>query len=165
MTPWEEADGLRALCEKFGYTHEEVARKVGKSRSTVTESLSLALIPDAVRERCRRADINSKSLLLQIVRQPDEEGMIRMAEEVVTRNLTRDDARQVRRVETGVKSPASPYVYRYAAPANEYKLELRFRRSQVEKSEICAALRAAANKLEEDETDLIASDNSRVTAH
>jgi ParB family chromosome partitioning protein len=165
LTPWEEADGLRALCEKFGYTHEEVARKVGKSRSTVTESLSLALIPDAVRERCRRADINSKSLLLQIVRQPDEEGMIRMAEEVVTRNLTRDDARQVRRVETGVKTPASPYVYRYAAPANEYKLELRFRRSQVDKSEICAALRAAANKLEEDETDLVASDNTGRMAH
>ena len=34
LTTWEEADGLRALCERFGYTHEEVARKVGKSRST-----------------------------------------------------------------------------------------------------------------------------------
>ncbi len=41
LTPWEEADGLRALCERFGYTHEDVARKVGKSRSTVTEALSM----------------------------------------------------------------------------------------------------------------------------
>ena len=153
LTPWEEADGLAALCHRYGYTHEEVSKKVGKSRSTVTEAITLAAIPEVIRQECRRADINVKSLLLQIVRQPDEEGMIRMAEEVVTRNLTRDDARQVRRVETGVKTPASPYVYRYAAPANEYKLELRFSRSQVDKSEICAALRAAANKLEEDETD------------
>src|SRR6266498_2072727 len=34
LTVWEEADGLLALCDRFGYTHEEVARKVGKSRST-----------------------------------------------------------------------------------------------------------------------------------
>src|SRR6266566_6882799 len=31
LTIWEEADGLRALCDRFGYTHEDVARKVGKS--------------------------------------------------------------------------------------------------------------------------------------
>ena len=46
LTPWEEADGLRALSERFGYTHEEVARKVGKSRSTVTEALSIAALPE-----------------------------------------------------------------------------------------------------------------------
>src|SRR5258707_14666697 len=74
-TPWEEADGLRALCERFGYTHEDVARKVGKSRSTVTEALSIASIPDSIRQVCRKADIVSKSILLQIVRQPDDESM------------------------------------------------------------------------------------------
>src|ERR671922_2527951 len=26
LTPWEEADGLAALCERFGYTHEDVAK-------------------------------------------------------------------------------------------------------------------------------------------
>ncbi|MGH9960685.1 MAG: ParB/RepB/Spo0J family partition protein, partial [Pyrinomonadaceae bacterium] len=65
LTVWEEADGLLALCERFGYTHEEVARKVGKSRSTVTEALSIAAIPSDVREICRQADISAKSMLLQ----------------------------------------------------------------------------------------------------
>src|SRR4029079_8828069 len=75
LTPWEEAEGLRALCERFGYTHEDVARKVGKSRSTVTEALSIASMPDSIREICRNSEITSKSLLLQIVRQPDDEAM------------------------------------------------------------------------------------------
>src|ERR671914_47809 len=75
LTPWEEADGLAALCMRFGYTREDVARKVGKSRTTVTEALSIAGIPEEIREECRRADINVKSTLLQIVRQPDEEAM------------------------------------------------------------------------------------------
>lgn len=156
LTPWEEADGLAALCQRFGYTHTEVARKVGKSRSTVTEVMSIASLPEAVRERCRRADINSKSLLLQIVRQPDEQSMMRLAEEVVRNGLTRDDARASRRnqVEKGgaertPKAARRPYIYRFVPPGKEFKLELRFRRTTVKNSEIAAALREAADKLEE----------------
>src|SRR3984893_10023311 len=84
LTPWEEADGLRALCERFGYTHEDVARKVGKSRSTVTEALSIASIPEPIRKICRKAEIVSKSILLQIVRQPDDESMRVMAEQIAS---------------------------------------------------------------------------------
>src|SRR5580765_2499962 len=57
LTVWEEADGLQSLCERFGYTHEDVARKVGKSRSTVTEALSIASMPESIREICRHSDI------------------------------------------------------------------------------------------------------------
>jgi ParB family chromosome partitioning protein len=153
LTAWEEADGLVALCERFGYTHEEVARKVGKSRSTVTEAMSIASLPEAIRERCRRADINSKSLLLQIVRQPDEESMTRMAEEIVGRGMTRDEARAVRRSGSAstthrAAKTATPYTYRYAPPGKEFKLEVRFRRTKVERGEVAAALRAAAASLE-----------------
>ena len=154
LTAWEEADGLVALCERFGYTHEEVARKVGKSRSTVTEAMSIATLPEAVRERCRRADINSKSLLLQIVRQPDEESMTRMAEEIVMRGMTRDEARAVRRsgavTTTRAAQPATPYTFRYTPPGKDFKLEVRFRRTQVERAEIAAALRSAADSLEKE---------------
>jgi ParB family chromosome partitioning protein len=151
LTAWEEADGLRALCERFGYTHEQVAHKVGKSRSSVTEALSVAALPEAIRERCRGADISTKSLLLQIVRQPDEDAMLHMAEEIASRGMTRDDARQARRARiTGSKkSPsATPYTYRYISPAKDFKLELRFRRSKVESKEIAEALRAVVENLE-----------------
>jgi ParB family transcriptional regulator, chromosome partitioning protein len=155
LTPWEEADGLAALCERFGYTHAEVARKVGKSRSTVTEVVSIASLPESIRDQCRRADINSKSLLLQIVRQPDEESMRRLTEEVVRSGMTRDDARACRRVQGArvegqapSQSKRKPYVYRFISPGKEFKLEMRFRRAAVKNSEIAAALREAADKLE-----------------
>lgn len=153
LTPWEEADALAALCERFGYTHAEVARKVGKSRSTVTEVMSIATLPESVREQCRRADINSKSLLLQIVRQPDEESMVRMAEEVVRGGMTRDDARATRRAQmakaAGAPKPSGrPYIYRYSAPDKEFRLEMSFRRGEVKSSEVAAALREIAEKIE-----------------
>jgi ParB family chromosome partitioning protein len=146
LTVWEEADGLSALCERFGYTHEEVARKVGKSRSTVTEALSIATIPPDVREICKQNDVSAKSVLLQLVRQPDDDSMRRLAKQIVSRGLTRDDAREVRRQEAGprITPEVKPYTFKYASPKKDFNVEIRFRRSEVELEEIAAALRAAA---------------------
>lgn len=150
LTVWEEADGLLALCERFGYTHDEVARKVGKSRTTVTEALSIAAIPADVREICKQADVSAKSVLLQIVRQPDDESMRRLATQITSRGLNRNDAREVRRQEMGprVTSEAKPFVYKYNSPGKEFSLEVRFRRSSVELEDVAAALRLAARNIE-----------------
>lgn len=153
LTVWEEADGLKALCDRFGYTQDEVARKVGKSRTTVTEALSLSRIPDEVREICKQGDITAKSVLLQIVRQPDDESMLRLASQIATRGLTRNDAREVRRQEMGprVTADTKPFTFKYASPGKEFTLEIRFRRSQVELEDVAAALRIAARNIENNE--------------
>jgi ParB family chromosome partitioning protein len=150
LTVWEEADGLLSLCERFGYTHEEVARKVGKSRSTVTEALSIAAIPADVREICREADVSAKSMLLQIVRQPDDEGMRRLAKQIASRGLTRDDAREVRRQEMGprVAAEVKPYTFKYVSPAKDFSLEVRFKKSNVDTIEIAQALRSVAKSID-----------------
>ena len=150
LTAWEEADGLAALCQKYGYTHEDVAKKIGKSRTTVTEALSIAGLPEVIREKCRRADINSKSLLLQVVRQPDDASMERMVEEIVTRGMKRDEARGARRESQGVeiKKSLKPHTFRHSAPGKDYTLEIRFRRPEVKTSEIVDVLKEVINSLE-----------------
>lgn len=150
LTPWEEADGLRALCERFGYTHEEVARKVGKSRSTVTEALSIAALPADVRERCRRADITSKSLLLEIVRQPDDDSMRKAADKIVGRGATREDlraSRRARHINAASGDAPRPFKFRFVSSKNEFRLELSFRRLNVDDTEIIAALQEAIDHL------------------
>ena len=57
LTAFEEAEALQQLAQKCGYTHEDMARKLGKSRTAITESLSLNNMPDEVRNLCRLADI------------------------------------------------------------------------------------------------------------
>ncbi len=42
LSPFEEAEGYKALQERHGYTHEQIADAVGKSRVTITEALSIA---------------------------------------------------------------------------------------------------------------------------
>ena len=68
LTPFEESAALHGLAEQCGYTPEDLARRLGKSRTSITESLALNGMPEDVRNLCRLADISAKSLLLQIVR-------------------------------------------------------------------------------------------------
>lgn len=135
LTAWEEADGLAALCDKFGYTHEEVAKKVGKSRTTVTEALSIASLPESIREKCRHADISAKSTLLEIVRQPDNQTMISFLNEIGFKGLKREAARDARRLKQGGRagggehrSRIEPYVYQ--DPSGSFKVEVSFKKGE-----------------------------------
>jgi ParB family chromosome partitioning protein len=150
LTVWEEADGLLALCEKFGYTHDDVARKVGKSRTTVSEALSIAKIPAEVREICSKGEITAKSSLLQIVRQPDDESMLRLANQIASKGLNRNDAREARRQDMGprVVSDAKPFTYKYISPEKDFNLEIKFKDTHVRNEEVAAVLRAVADELD-----------------
>src|SRR6186997_2470432 len=95
LTAFEEAEALLQLCETCGHTHEDLARKLGKSRTAITESLSLAAMPDEVRNLCRLADITAKSTLLQIVRQSDPKKMLALVEKLAGQGgATRQAVRQ-----------------------------------------------------------------------
>jgi ParB family chromosome partitioning protein len=144
LTAFEEADGLRALVDRFGYTHEQIAKRIGKSRTSITESLSIGSLPVEVREECRRADIASKSMLLQVVRQPSVDEMKAFVHKVQSTGMTRDEAR-------GTRSEKSqrprPYVFRFNAKNQSYSVEVRFRKAHASADDVEAALREAISSL------------------
>jgi len=100
LSPFEESEGLKALVERFGYTHEEVARRIGRSRTSVTETLSLATIPASIRQRLEGAGIATKSILLEIARKDSETEQEELADLIIKEGLTRDDLRVLRRSES-----------------------------------------------------------------
>jgi ParB family chromosome partitioning protein len=50
LTPLEMAEAYRQLSENFSLTHEQIAERVGKSRTSVTNTLRLLNLPDQVRK-------------------------------------------------------------------------------------------------------------------
>ncbi|HSR47231.1 MAG TPA: ParB/RepB/Spo0J family partition protein [Anaerolineales bacterium] len=50
LNPLEAAEGYRQLVEEFGLSHDEVAARVGKNRSTVSNTLRLLRLPPSVRQ-------------------------------------------------------------------------------------------------------------------
>jgi ParB family transcriptional regulator, chromosome partitioning protein len=49
LNPLEEAQAYQRLVDEFGFTQEDIAKRVGKNRSTVTNSLRLLQLPDEIR--------------------------------------------------------------------------------------------------------------------
>jgi len=160
LTIWEEADGLAYLSERFGYKHEEIARKISKSRTTVTESLTIAGLPDDIRLRCRKANINAKSTLLEIARQFDEKAMHTFLDNIENKNLNREQVRQAARPvkeKTKEKLDATSEnlkplaknknVFQFISEENDFVLEINFvENAEFEMKDVLRALKEAFDK-------------------
>jgi ParB family chromosome partitioning protein len=150
LTPFEEAEGYKALAERYDYTHEEISDAVGKGRTVITESLSLLQMPARVRDTVKALGIQSKSLLLEVLKAGSEEEMIRLLEEVSSHGLNRDDLRRRLRNRDRAGSRSSrrtPYSFKFKAPDKSYTLNLTFRQSEVEKQDLIQALEQILTEL------------------
>lgn len=141
LTPFEEAEGYRALAEIHSYTHEEIADSVGKSRTVVTEALSLLQIPPRVRTAVNALAIQSKSVLLEVLKAGSEDEMIQLLEEVSRQGLNRDDLRRRLRNKDAARSvKRKPFIFKFRAPDRAFSLSLTFRQSAVDKPDLIRAL-------------------------
>jgi len=145
LHPFEEAEGYAGLANRHGYTQQQIADALGKSRVSVTEALSLLNIPEDVREECRRADIHARSVLLEIARLKDPDAMREAIAEAAA-GSTRDDLRRKKGESQSRRSGRFSFVYK--PKGGPFKLNLSFQKARVEKSELIEALRGIIAKLE-----------------
>jgi ParB family chromosome partitioning protein len=87
LTALEEAQAYQRLQEEFRLTQEEIARRVGRDRSTVTNTLRLLRLPRDVREllAAGRLDAGHARALLAVDRGEDQ---IALARETARRGLS-----------------------------------------------------------------------------
>ena len=147
LNPFEEAGAILRLSEQFRYTHEEIARKLGKSRTAITESLSLNRIPEDVQDRCRQADIMAKSMLLQIVRQDSHESMHKLVDKITGEGMTREDARKFNKVDGSGKNRVRRFSYNYKPEDRPYRFNMTFDKKDVAKEEVILALKEVLENL------------------
>jgi len=146
LSPFEESAAIQRLCDQFRYTHDEIARKLGKSRTVITEALSLNRMPEEIQERCRQAEIVSKSMLLQIVRLDTVEEMHKLIDKIAGEGITRDEARRFNRAEDEPKPRR--YTFRYKPEDEAFRMSLTFNKPEVEPTELITALRQLLKELE-----------------
>jgi ParB family transcriptional regulator, chromosome partitioning protein len=148
LTAFEESEALTSLAERCGYTHEMLAKKLGKSRVAVTESLSLQGMPEDIKNLCRLADITSKSLLLQIVRQGDPGKMSALIERITSPGgATREAVRKA----TAKPKPGRPkgFVFNFKPQSKAYSLKLSFSKGKAERDDVIAALESILRELKQ----------------
>jgi ParB family chromosome partitioning protein len=149
LHPFEEAEGYSSLQNKYAYTQQQVADAIGKSRVTITEALSLLQIPEDLRAECRRADIEARSVLVQVARL-GEAAKMRAAIERVLAGSTRDDLRREKK-ETKEGKRQRHFTFVFKPKGGPFKLNLSFQKARVEKHELIQTLREVLRQLESGE--------------
>ncbi len=94
LTPLEEAQGYRVLMDEHGFSQEEVAKSVGKSRPAIANSLRLLKLPESISEYLKDEKItagHARALLML----DDEALMKELAEEIINKDLS---VRQVEKI-------------------------------------------------------------------
>ncbi|MEC9367480.1 MAG: ParB/RepB/Spo0J family partition protein [Pseudomonadota bacterium] len=99
----EEAGGSRQLLERFGYTQEELADVVGKSRSHLTNTMRLLKLPDRVQALVRDGQLSAGHARALIGREDAE----KLAKEIVRRELNVRDVEALVRDDSGKKKGKS----------------------------------------------------------
>lgn len=141
LTPFEESYGLKLLSELYGYSHKEIAEKIGKSRSSITESLSISRIPPDIAEKCKELSITSKSILVEIARLKSKERMREALEKLSAGLLNRDSIRKMKKEKKEKK-----FIFNFKG--QNFLLKIVFKKRDVTKEEIKEAIKSVIEKLD-----------------
>ncbi|GAB4098978.1 ParB/RepB/Spo0J family partition protein [Sinomonas halotolerans] len=87
LNPLEEAAAYQQLLEDFGATHEELADRIGRSRSQVSNTIRLLRLPPLVQRRVA-AGVITAGHARALLSLPDEAAIERMAQRVVSEGLS-----------------------------------------------------------------------------
>ena len=118
LDPLEEAAAYQQLLDDFGATHEELARKVGRSRPHISNTLRLLNLPPAVQKRVA-AGVLSAGHARALLSLENPEAQERLASRIVAEGLSvraveeivavgADDSPPRRPARTGAKPPTAP---------------------------------------------------------
>ena len=149
LTPFEEAEGLFVLQQKFGYTHEKISQVIGKSRTTITETLMINGIPDRIRAMCREAGIANKSVLVQVARASSEQAMEQVVKRFAAGEMSRDDLRkQTAKPEPKKAGRPKHYTYQLKDKSLPFSVNMTFKKANVARAELIDAVRQLLKRLE-----------------
>jgi ParB family chromosome partitioning protein len=146
LSPLEEARSYQRLIHDYNLTQEEVAKRIGKSVATVNQTLRILTLPEKLTAEFQTSENVSKSVLLEIAKQPTAEKQQAMWEQAKQGEMTVKKARAQKgrtRGEAAPIRPAQPMHYRYPIQTDDALVTLTFDRPSATTEEIVAALEQA----------------------
>jgi ParB family chromosome partitioning protein len=147
---FEEADALTALMTLYDYSHQEIADKIGKARSTITEIISVGRIPQELRNKLKKAGIISRSTMIEIAKIEDHNNMARLVDNIIEKGLTRTDTRDLTKLFKEKEDKVRPknYIFNYISKdTKSYKLRIEFKKEVVSRQELIKILQDIINHL------------------
>jgi len=148
----EEAEAIQILLKNKQvdnpkYSQREVAKDLGLPKTYVNDMLTLLKLPDDIKQSVRTTDTMPKSLLLLLIRQSDEKNMRGFFNQIKEGKLTVREARTKLKKPQTTRGRPKYYEYKFEAPGKDFTLKIKFKKTDVEQSEIINALSRVLNSL------------------
>ena len=115
LNPLEEGSAYQNLLNDFGYTHDELAVKVGKSRPAITNTLRLLNLPASVQRRVA-AGILSAGHARALLSLTDENEIEKLAGRIVSEGLSVRATEEIVATHQGSTKTAKPKAGRHLSP-------------------------------------------------
>ena len=125
LSPIEEGQAYQLLADQFALTHEEIAKRVGRSRTAVTNSLRLLRLPTFIQEKVMNEEMSMghARALIPLSRRDQ----LQLAEQIVARGLSVREAERRAKLCLDPPKPRTPADKDPNIRAAEEKLEERWK--------------------------------------
>ncbi len=149
---YEHAFSLKSLSEIYGYTHQEIAKKLGKSRVTVSELIRITDLPPEVVLHCQRLKIESKTFLTELVKLENISQMNKILDEYGRNPLSRDELKEFRKdtetisekinsTSNETQSPlARRFKFKFASEDKSLKLDFNIKAADMDRDKLVSLL-------------------------
>ncbi len=146
LNVFEQADSIRSLAEIYGYTHEEIAKKIGKSRVTVTELVRITDLPAEIRERCLQLGIDSKTFLLELTKTGDAEKMDEILSQYGKKPVSREVVKEQRKEKEG---KPKAFRFQFVSADKKVRINFQFRHENVDRGRVIEVLERLISDIRE----------------
>jgi ParB family chromosome partitioning protein len=133
----EQAHAIRSLSEIYGYTHEEIAKKISKSRVTVTELIRITDLPQIIQEKCLELGIDSKTFLLELTKTEDQEKMEEILRQYGKKPVSREEVKRQRKQ---AEPMAKSFRFNFVSDDKKVRINFQFKQEKVDRERVIAVL-------------------------
>ncbi|HRZ36927.1 MAG TPA: ParB/RepB/Spo0J family partition protein [Candidatus Paceibacterota bacterium] len=141
LTPIEEATAYRRLLEEFNLTQRELAQRLGKSLGSINQTLRLLDLSPEVQADVRTSEPPSKSVLLEIAKEPDGQRQSALLKEAQAGRLTVRAAKQRKQATATGQAKKTSKVH--AIELTQATVTIRFHQGEVTQAGLIAVLEEA----------------------
>lgn len=139
LAPLDEAEALKELKEKRNYTLEQLSDVVRKSPSYISEIISLATLPDEIKESLRTSEVQpTRNFLIELAREKDPKKLMKLWRSFRSRKTSTVKSLREKRGKSG-----STLTYK----AEDYTLMVKFRAKEITKSQLLKAINEGRRNL------------------
>jgi len=153
LNVYEQAFSIKSFSDIYGYTHQEIAQKIGKSRVTVTELIRITDLPEEILERCMGLKINSKTFLQELVKLENSEQMKEMLDNYSEEPFSRDKIKEKRKAQKEKKpTEKSVKTLRFNLTSEDKSVKIKFdiKSQAADKNKIIDILEKLVSDLKKD---------------